>query len=119
MASQINTSRKNVALAAVGAACGFLALYSDAAGTTELTGGSPAYARKPVTYNSVTTGVLSTAADVTFDIPAGSTVRAIGLCTAVSGGTQHAKIEPVSVESWVGQGTCVIKANTDLTITLT
>lgn len=119
MASQINTTGKNVMLDALGTACGYLALYTDAAGTTEVSGGTPAYARKAVTWNSASNGSKTTNGDVTFDIPAGTTVRAIGLVTASTGGTQHAVDEPASVETWAAQGTYVIPSGTGLTVSLT
>jgi hypothetical protein len=60
---------------------GTLALYSaySAAGTTnELTGGTPAYARKPATFNAAAGGTKALAATVTFDVPAGATVAWVG-----------------------------------------
>jgi hypothetical protein len=48
-------------------------------GANELTGGSPAYARKACTFGAATGGVRSTTATVTFDVGAGSTVRWVGL----------------------------------------
>lgn len=106
-------------LDALGAACGYLALYTDAAGTTEVTGGSPAYARKAVTWNTASNGQITNNGNVVFDVPAGTTVRAVGMCTASSGGTQHAVDEPATVETWVGQGTYTITSGTGFTVSLT
>lgn len=104
MASQINTTGKNAMLDNLGSLCGYAALYSDIAGTTEITGGSPAYARKAITWNAAATGVKSLSNQPVFDVPAGATVRAVGFCTAISGGTQHA-IDEVTAETFGGQGT--------------
>ena len=41
---------------------------------TEITGGSPAYARQPVTWTIASDGTIRPDADLTFDIPAGVTV---------------------------------------------
>lgn len=118
MSSQINESGKNLMLNALKDACGYLALYTDAAGTIEVSGGSPAYARKPVTYNAASGGQLNTAADVVFDVPAGVTVRAIGMCTALTGGTQHVIDEPPAVEAFGAQGEYKVPAGTGCAVTL-
>lgn len=57
-------------------------------GTNELTGGSPAYARKSLTWNASSGGSKALAATLpTWDVPAGSTVAWIGFWTLTSGGT--------------------------------
>lgn len=104
MASQINASGKNVMLDQLGTAIGYAALYSDLAGTVEITGGSPAYARKAITWNPASGGVKSLSNQPVFDVPAGATVRAVGFCTALTGGTQHA-VDEVTAETFGGQGT--------------
>ncbi|MBU0967319.1 MAG: hypothetical protein KKA54_13170 [Proteobacteria bacterium] len=48
-----------------------------ATGTNEVTGGSPAYARKAVTFNAAAAGARALNADVTFDVPA-CTVMYVG-----------------------------------------
>lgn len=109
MASQINTTGKNLMLDALGAACGFLALYTDIAGTIEVSGGTPAYARKAITYNAAAAGSKSISNAPVFDIPAGATVRAVGFCTAVTAGIQHA-VDDVTAESFASQGTYTVNA---------
>ena len=118
MASQINATGKNLMLEALADVATHMALYTDAAGTTEVSGGTPAYARKAITWGTASGGVLATGANIVFDVPAGTTVRAIGICTASTGGTQHAVDEPSVVETWAGQGTCTIASGTGFTITL-
>lgn len=115
MASQINNSGKNIMLDALGSACGFMALYTDVDGTTEVSGGSPAYARKAVTWNTASNGVKTISNTPTFDIPAGTTVRAVGFLTASSGGTQHS-IDDVTAETFAGQGVYIVST---ASITLT
>jgi hypothetical protein len=51
---------------------------------TEVTGGSPAYARKALTWTAGATGVAT--ASATFDVPA-CTVVGTGVYTASTGGT--------------------------------
>jgi hypothetical protein len=57
-------------------------------GANELTGGSPAYARKAVTWGTAASGLranITTALD--FDIPAGTTVFHFGFWSAITTGT--------------------------------
>jgi hypothetical protein len=61
---------------------------------TEVTGGSPAYGRKAITWQAagaVTQGAKDITAAVTFDVPGGgTTVRAVGLWSASTAGTLRA-----------------------------
>lgn len=54
---------------------------------TELTGGSPAYARKAITETAGASGQAANNAGLVFDIPAGATVAAVGFRTALTAGT--------------------------------
>lgn len=66
----------------------YVSLHTADPGTTgasEATGGTPAYARKAVTFPAATTG-SATATAVTFDIPAG-TYTHFGFWSAATGGT--------------------------------
>lgn len=47
-------------------------------GTGELSGGTPAYARKACTFGAAAGGTRTTSGTVTFDVGAGSTVRWVG-----------------------------------------
>ncbi|MBP1241726.1 hypothetical protein ABID92_000446 [Frigoribacterium sp. PvP120] len=65
----------------------FGALYATVPGAnpgTELSGGSPAYARKPLTWGTAANG--ATTASATFDVPAGSTVAGAGVHSALTNG---------------------------------
>lgn len=73
-------------------------------GTNELTGGSPAYARKAITWNAASAGNLDDSNAPVFDVPAGSTVSHFGLWSAVSGGTFYGSGDLVD-EAFAGQGT--------------
>src|SRR6266540_5640593 len=60
---------------------------------TEVTGGSPAYGRMGITWQAagaVTQGTKDITAAVTFNVPAGTTVRGIGLWSASTAGTLRA-----------------------------
>jgi hypothetical protein len=79
---------KNAGLDAMVAIISHLSLHSaySITGANELTGGSPAYARKAAGWSAAAAGNVSIAAGLTFDVPA-STVAFIGGWSAISGGT--------------------------------
>lgn len=56
----------------------------------EVTGGSPAYARQAITWAAASGRARAISGTETFDIPAGTTVRAIAVYDAASAGTQKA-----------------------------
>jgi hypothetical protein len=70
----------------------------------ELTGGSPAYARKAIAYNAAAIGVADDSTNgAAFDVPAAGVVDAVGYYSAVSAGTLYA-IDLVTQESFGAQG---------------
>lgn len=82
------TAFKTTLLNAYLGAAVYASLHTADPGTTgasEATGGSPAYARKVITWGSPSAGVVS-GGTVTFDIPAG-TFTHIGFWSAVTAGT--------------------------------
>lgn len=66
--------------------------YPSTSGINELTGGSPAYARKAVTWGTAASGAIATATGPAFDVAGGSTVRFAGLWSASTGGTFYGSI---------------------------
>ena len=109
----INVTGKNIMLDALGTSAGYMALYSDVGATVEITGGT--YARKAITWSAASGGSKAVSGSPVFDVPAGATVRAIGVCSALTGGTQHA-FDDVTAESFAGAGTYTATA---FTISLT
>lgn len=82
------TAEKNNLASQYGTNAAYAALYTTVPNSspgTEVSGGSPAYARKAITWGAPAGGVVT--ATVTFDVPAGTTVVGAGVHTAVSGGT--------------------------------
>lgn len=80
---------RNAMLDALGALAVFQSLHSTYpgdTGTAEVTGGSPAYARKAKTWNSAASGTKDDSNAPVFDVPAGN-VAYIGLWSAVTAGT--------------------------------
>ena len=63
--------------------------YPGDAGSNEISGGSPAYARKAITWAAVggTPPSFDLSATITFDVPAGTVAKWVGGWTAISAGT--------------------------------
>jgi len=84
----------------------------DASGT-EITGGTPAYARKAVTWTAAAAGIRDNNAQLLFDIPAATTVAFHGLYSAITAGTNYA-ILPVQGGSPALPMLATILASTDV-----
>jgi hypothetical protein len=98
-------AQKNTLATAYGTAAPYAALYSTvptSTAGTELTGGSPAYARKPVSWGAASAGVIT--GTVTFDVPSGATVAGAGLHSAVTAGT-YIDGAAVTSQAFASQGT--------------
>lgn len=72
--------------AGVGATHGSLHTAYSSTGTNEVTGGSPAYARKAATWAAASGRAKATSASMVFDVPASTTVRWVGFWDAVTAG---------------------------------
>lgn len=74
-------------------------------GANELTGGTPAYARKAVTFDAASAKVMNqNGTDPVFDIPAGAVVKYVGYWSAITGGTFLGSAA-VTNETYAAQGT--------------
>jgi hypothetical protein len=85
-----DNGRNQLLTGGLGVAVTHISLHSGDPGTSganELTGGSPAYARKAVTWTAAAAGVRDNNAALTFDVPAATTVFFIGLWSALTAGT--------------------------------
>lgn len=85
----LNDAGRNAGLDGLAAVAIFASLHSGDPSTTganEITGGSPAYARKSVTYAASASGQKASSNAQLFDVPA-STVSYIGLWSASTAGT--------------------------------
>lgn len=83
-------------------------------GASEVTGGSPAYARKAITWNAPASGAMDGDA-VTFDLPA-TTITHAGLWDASTAGNFLGSKQLTSPETFASQGTYQL---TDIDATLT
>ncbi len=80
----------NAGVNGVKAVASFVSLHSGDPGTTganEISGGSPAYARKTAAWGSSTNGSAALSSAVQFDIPGSVTITHFGTWTSASGGT--------------------------------
>lgn len=81
------TIEKNALATKYGQDAAYGALFTSAPGATagaEVTGGAPAYARKPLVWSAPSNGVIT--ATATFDVPA-CVVKGTGVYTALTAGT--------------------------------
>ncbi len=112
--SGLNDTSKNLMLTALGAVAGFASLHTADPGTTgtsEVTGGTPAYARKAVTWDTAATHVLSAKATFpAFDVPAATTISYLGYWSLATGGTFYGGFALSSPETYGGQGTYAVTA---------
>lgn len=86
----------------------YAALYSTIPGAsagTEISGGSPAYARRPLSWTTGSVDGIITAT-ATFDVPAGATIRGAGVHSAASGG--YLDGAGVTEQAFSSQGTYVL-----------
>jgi hypothetical protein len=107
MAIQTTVEKNNLATD-YGTDAAYGAVYTTAPGAsqgTEPSGGSPAYARKALTWGAPTNGVIT--ATATFDIPAGATIVGIGVHTAVTAGT-YLDGATVTSQAFATQGTLAV-----------
>lgn len=103
----LNDTAKNLMLDALAAAAGYVSLHNadpGASGANELSGGSPAYARKAVTWASAASGSVAASNQPVLDVAAGATVAYGGLWSAASGGVFYGSGAVVS-ETFGAQGT--------------
>jgi hypothetical protein len=105
VAIQTAQQKENLAVA-YGTNATFGAVYTTAPGGTagtEPSGGSPAYARKALSWTAGTVDGVVTAT-ATFDIPSGTTVVGVGVHTAVTAGT-YLDGATVTSQAFASQGT--------------
>ena len=114
----LNDTAKNAMLDHLASLISFVSLHTDAVGggsASEVSGGSPAYARKSITWNSAATGNLDNSNTSVFDVPSGTTIRRVGFFSAVTAGTYYGDAD-ITDETFGAQGTYTL---TDADISLT
>jgi hypothetical protein len=107
MAIQTNAMKNILSDAYKGSAL-YGAVYTTAPGAsagTEPSGGSPAYARKSLSWSASSAGVTS--ATAVFDIPTGTTLVGAGVHSAVTAGTYYDGAS-VTSQAFASQGTYTV-----------
>jgi hypothetical protein len=105
MAIQTAAGRLPLAVA-YGTNCPYGSVYTTAPGGTagtEPSGGSPAFARKALTWSGANPNV----ATATFDIPASTTIAGAGLHSAITAGTYEDGVA-VTSQAFASQGTYAV-----------
>lgn len=102
----MNTAFLNALATEADALITHIALFGNG---SEVTGGSPAYARKAVTWTAPSNGLIRPDADLVFDIPAGGVVDEWRGFTALTGGTDYGGAV-LTEETFAGQGTYTLTA---------
>ncbi len=101
----LTLAERNVIADAEAARLLFISLHTadpGTAGTSEATGGTPAYARKGAVFPAATTGT-ATAAEVTFDVSA-ATYTHFGVWSAVTAGTFRGGNALAATQTFTAQG---------------
>lgn len=81
-------------------------------GANEISGGSPAYARKAVTFADASTkSMTQNGTDPVFDIPPSTTIGFVGFWSAITGGT-FLGFSTITEETYAGQGTYTLDTST-------
>lgn len=102
----LNETAKNLMLTELASVGAKLALLN--ASSVEISGGTPAYARKDATWGTAASGAIAMTNDPVFDIPAAAVVAYVRLYNA-AGDVQYGDFA-VTNESYAGQGTYTLTA---------
>ncbi len=114
----LNTTAKNYMLDQFATVAVFASLHTadpGSAGTSEVAGGSPAYARKAITWNAAASSNLDNNANPVFDVPAATTITHLGLWSAITAGTFYGSAD-ITDETFALQGTYTL-SDADVTLT--
>jgi hypothetical protein len=109
-----SAAAKNYMLTQLAGVCVYASLHTASpasTGTNEVTGGTPAYARKAMTWNSASTGSMTLSDTPLFDVPPTTTITHVGLWSAATAGTYYGYIA-VTNEVFAAQGTYQITSGT-------
>jgi hypothetical protein len=113
MANDYDITARNIGVDAVAAVCLRVAAHTGDPGgansaSNEVTGGSPAYARKAVAWSAASAGAAACSGNVVIDIPAGTTVSWLSFWNTA--GTVRYFKKDVTDEAFGAQGTYTLLA---------
>ena len=77
-------------------------------GTSECTGGTPAYARKAITWAAPASGFVASSAALIFDVPGSTTITHLGYWSAATGGTFLGSRALDATQAYSTQGTYTV-----------
>lgn len=87
-------------------------------GTSEVSGGSPAYTRESISWAAAASGSVASDANIVFDVPASTTITHLGYWSAVTSGTFYGSRALDTSQTFATQGTYTISSG-NLTETVT
>lgn len=108
--SGLNNTAKNLMLDALNAAT-FASLHTadpGPTGTGEVGGGSPAYARKALSWAAASAASKASSAGLVFDVPGSTTITHLGYWSALSGGTFYGSRPLDASQTFATQGTYTV-----------
>lgn len=115
----LNATAKNLMLTELGTVALYASLHiADPGGTgaNEVTGGTPAYIRKLITWDTAAAGSMSdSGTDPVLDVPTGTTITHLGFWSAESAGTNYGEAD-ITDEVFGAQGTYTV---TSITLSIT
>ena len=98
----------NLMLNGLTGSAGFVSLHTadpGLTGTSEVTGGSPAYARKAIAWTAASASATSNSGQIVFDVPTGITIRYLGYWSASTAGTFYGSRILDTAQTYTSQGT--------------
>lgn len=111
----LTDATKNAMLDLLSTRAAYLSLHTadpGSTGTSEATGGSPAYARQSASWSTASGGSKALSATVTFDVPAG-TYTHVGYWTASTSGTFNGSRALSSSVTFTGQSQLTLSSLTE------
>ena len=90
----------------------YVALFdgNPSSGGTEVSGGSPAYARQSITMTTASGGSIVVTTDAVFDVPSGATINYVAFYA--TNNTTLLAYDDVTEEVYGGQGTYTLDSST-------
>lgn len=112
---------KNLMLDGLAASAVWASLHTADPGTdgsSEVTGGSPAYTREVLSWAAAASGSVSSDAQIVFDVPGSTTITHLGYWSASAAGTFYGARQLDTNQTYATQGTYTIAIG-NITETLT
>lgn len=112
----LNEAALNVGANAIAGVITHVALHTGTTSGSEISGGSPAYERRSITWAGAAGGNSDSSNVPLFNVPGGVTIAYIGYWSAASGGTFYGT-SAITPETYGAQGTYELD-DADITLTV-